>query len=780
MKKIFSVFSAFCALLSVSCNKEQMNQESADATQRVVMHLVDNKTYIDQSLAVIWGKSEYVSMYYNDGTAKFAKSADNSADANDGKSQAVFEFAITPEAAASYTIGGIYPSSSIIEPSTKCKVVVPAVQRATASSYDPSAYIMVIQPETVTEIPSEWTAAFRRATALNKISLTGVQGDVNCFEIKTSSYVFGGEAVIDLSTGVTESYSARSNSVEVRYATALPAGNMDIWFTTWDATIPAGEEITVTAYTAGGYYKKTITANPGGIVFKEGSLNKLSVDFSSVEFQPYTFKDFAHVCENGLEKWETTITTGKTVGSVTVVGNYIPADYVFEYKGLSLTKAQVYDYAVSGLTSMYGGAEFSAELPALKGYKWGSDPYNENSGKFKNIFAGLDFLRNASNRADSYQNSHSHTVPNNISYTTDPSSGNPSVHGYGGYCSIERHLLMMMRFYQYLLDTGFESNLKAVENDIHVNAGLYSLTEVSTAATTVNMSSDAGSENVDFLAIASWTASSDADWLTVSPTRGKALYTNQTLTLTAQANTGSERTAHVTISTDNSTVSFNVLQEPASKPTIKDFAQEYVKLLTVWEETVVDMPAGEPYCAIERKSVHSIPMDTKITVKGNEYTVSQMLEIAMRSYLLLIGKDGNDAKAVGAGKFASITPVTMSADIPTSHSYGIAYWYLDNSNNGGPLRYNGQPNKVTMAFLTNYIERNVNFAVTNNGKWGNFAGYNGGQLANYKGLGIPGRTQITLIRMFKMLLDNKVESGVAEYLADKEIDSTVYGNELYD
>lgn len=776
MKKTFSVFSALCALLLVSCNKEQMTQETADATQRVTMYVSDGKSYIDPDNAIIWGKSEYVSMYYNDGTAKFARSSENSADANDGKSQATFEFAVSPEVADSYTIGGVYPASAILEAATKCRVTVPAVQNATASSYDPAAYVMVIQPQVVTEIPTEWVASFRRAAALNKITLKGVKGDVNCFELKTSSSnVFGGEAVIDLSTGETESYAARTNSVEVRYATALPSGNMDVWFTSWDATIPAGEQVTVTAYTAGGYYQKTITAKAGGIAFAEGKLNTLSVDFSSVELQAYTLKDFAHLCENALEKWETTTTSGKTIGNVTVKGNYIPQDYTFVYKGLSLTRAQAYDYAVNGFNLLDGGAAFTTELPALHSYKYGQDPYNENSGKFANIFVKLDLVRNAVKRAIDWAGN-SKILPNNIGYVAG------QVTGYDGRCSLERHFLMLMRLYKYLLDNNFESGLKDIENDIYLNAGLYSLTELSTKVTTLTLSSDGdgASADVDFLAIAKWNASSSADWLTVSPTRGNASYANQTLTVTAETNTGSERSATVTITTDNSTVSFSVLQEPASKPTIKDFAQEYVKLLDVWETTIVDMPTGEPYCAIARKNVHSIPMDTKITVKGNEYTVSQMLEIAMRSYLLLTGKNGNDATTVGAGKFKAVTPVTMSADVPTSHSYGIGYWYLDNQNNGGPLRYKGKANQVTTAWITNYVERNVNFANGNGGKWGNMAGYNGGQLTNYTGTGIPSRCQIALIRMFKMLLDNKIESGVADYLSDKVIDSTLYGNETYD
>lgn len=784
MKRTLLAFFALCFLSAVSCQKEQLKSDVKDESKHVTMHAEACKNYIDSENAIIWGTSEFVTMYYNDGEAKFAQSEASSADKNNGLKQGQFDFSITPSTAISYTIGGVYPSSAVVEEATKCKVAIPSEQNATASSYDPAAYVMVIKPEVVSEIPSEWTASFRRASALNKITLTGVQADVKYFEIETESALFGGEAIIDLSTGETESYSKKTNVVAVKYATALPAGNMDIWFTSWDAVIPANEKVKVTAYTATGYYQKEITAKAGGIIFSEGNLNKLSVDFSSVTFHTYTIKDFAQTYVKGLEKWENTTTTGETIGNVTVKGHYIPHNFIFEHKGMSLTKAQAYDFAVNAMQNMYNDSNvgFSSELQALKGYVWVEDAFNENAGRFENIFVNIDLLRNFTYRANNWQSSHSHVLPTSCGYTNDTTTGEPSIKGkgYKGTCCLERHNLMMMRLYKYLLDEQFESDLAAIESNIHINSSLYEETELYAASTSMNFSSSASSSDFSFTSIADWTAVEDADWITISKTSGEAVYGSQSISVSVTANSGSSRSADIIISTKNSTLTINVSQDAASKPSIKEFAEEYVKLLSVWETTIVNMPAEKPYCAIARNNVHSIPMDSKITVKGSEYTISQMLEVAMRSYLLLIGKDGNDAKSIGAGKFASVTPAIMSSDLPGYHTYGINYWYLDNSNNGGPLRYQKQACKVTASWLTNYSERNVNFANNNSGAWGNFAGYNGGQLTNYTGLGTPGRAQIALIRMFKMLLDDKIESGVAAYLADKEIDSTLYGNETYD
>lgn len=60
-----------------------------------------------------------------------------------------------------------------------------------------------------------------------------------------------------------------------------------------------------------------------------------------------------------------------------------------------------------------------------------------------------------------------------------------------------------------------------------------------------------------------WTAVSDADWLTVSPSAGEGSGAIATLALTVAANTADERTAHITVTQGDETVTITVSQREA-------------------------------------------------------------------------------------------------------------------------------------------------------------------------------------------------------------------------
>ena len=142
---------------------------------------------------------------------------------------------------------------------------------------------MILKPQTVTTIPSQWTAYFRRATALNKLTLTGVKEAVYRVEITAPSGVnLAGEKSFNLKTGANGSVTAGTNTIAVNYATALAKGTVNIWFTSWDSTIAAGKTLTIKVFGANNFYTKTITAAGNGIRFIESDLNNLKVDFSSV------------------------------------------------------------------------------------------------------------------------------------------------------------------------------------------------------------------------------------------------------------------------------------------------------------------------------------------------------------------------------------------------------------------------------------------------------------------------------------------------------------------
>ena len=95
-----------------------------------------------------------------------------------------------------------------------------------------------------------------------------------------------GKRYIDLSTGNSGEIYNGDNSITVNYAVPNAGVVLEgincktVWFTSWDVTISEGENLTVIARTPTCYYTRTITARAGGIQFKEGCLNTLSVNMS--------------------------------------------------------------------------------------------------------------------------------------------------------------------------------------------------------------------------------------------------------------------------------------------------------------------------------------------------------------------------------------------------------------------------------------------------------------------------------------------------------------------
>ena len=291
MRQVFKsiMLIAAAAMAFTSCQKEETAApETVSATLTMHAGVEQTKTYLDENNAVLWGKGEAVTLYVGSGeTANFFES--ESTDANDSKASASFTFAIEDVAQAdSYALGGIYPASASkgIDNNDKpesFKIALPATQNAEPGKYDPSAYIMVLKPEAVETLPSEYTASFRRAAALNKITLTNVKEDISTVEITVPNTKYlAGRRSFDLTTGESgEVYEngGRTNTIKVN--SAYPAGTIDVWFTSWGVELAAGQELTVKMISPSKIYTRTITAKEGGIKFVEGDLNKLTVNMAS-------------------------------------------------------------------------------------------------------------------------------------------------------------------------------------------------------------------------------------------------------------------------------------------------------------------------------------------------------------------------------------------------------------------------------------------------------------------------------------------------------------------
>lgn len=276
---------AAAAMAFASCQKEEATApETVSATLTMHADVEQTKTYLGEDNAVLWGKGEAVTLYVGSGeTAKFFDST--STDDHDGEASASFTFAIEDVAQAdSYALGGIYPESAAMDDNKNAaqyKVILPATQNQVDGNYDPSAYIMVLKPEVVTELPAEYTASFRRAVALNKITLKGLKETITSVTITVPEEKFlAGRRYFDLTTGEEgEIYHAQSNSITVN-GTYAP-GEVDVWFTSWGVELAQGEQMTVKMTSTTKTYTRTITVNENGVRFVEGDLNTLTVNMSS-------------------------------------------------------------------------------------------------------------------------------------------------------------------------------------------------------------------------------------------------------------------------------------------------------------------------------------------------------------------------------------------------------------------------------------------------------------------------------------------------------------------
>ena len=318
MKAAFKFLApvAVATLALVSCQKETDVQvaENSGAVHITVKAaandlLGETRTYIDDTKTIIWGTGEYMKIAVTGKnaddaiTTAFANSSPDYADEWQGSAEAYFGFTLqnppVQGVEGKYLHQGLYPASAAVSSSNtnpeSYKVNLLSAQNASASSYDPAAYIMVAKPESFDEIQEEWTASYRRATALNKVTLKNFTDVVKSVKfILPEGKALTGRRHINLSTGESDDIYDGSNEVEVFFATPLQDtdnAGIPVWFTSWESKVASGEQMTIEVYTADKVYSKTITAGTNGISFKEGFLNTLSINMQGIEGQ--SLEDFS-------------------------------------------------------------------------------------------------------------------------------------------------------------------------------------------------------------------------------------------------------------------------------------------------------------------------------------------------------------------------------------------------------------------------------------------------------------------------------------------------------
>ncbi len=278
---------AAAAMTFASCQKEIASPQPLSKVLTMHADVETTKTYLDEDNQVLWGTGESVHLYVGAGeTQTFVNSTPT--DEYNGKTSASFSFELGAlETSGEYCLGGVYPASVVVASnntnSSQFKVQLPATQTSDNGNYDPSAYIMVLKPDVVDELPTEYTASFRRATALNKITLTNVAEDITSVEITVPEGKYlAGRRYFNLTTGESgEIYESGSETNVVKVNGDFKAGIIDLWFCSWGVELVENEVLTIKMTSATKTYTRSITVRAEGITFQEGDLNTLRINMGS-------------------------------------------------------------------------------------------------------------------------------------------------------------------------------------------------------------------------------------------------------------------------------------------------------------------------------------------------------------------------------------------------------------------------------------------------------------------------------------------------------------------
>ncbi|MBO4670451.1 MAG: hypothetical protein J5640_01220 [Bacteroidales bacterium] len=252
---------------------------------------------------------------------------------------------------------------------------------------------------------------------------------------------------------------------------------------------------------------------------------------------------------------------------------------------------------------------------------------------------------------------------------------------------------------------------------------------------------------------------------------------------------------------------------------LKDFAVEFVKGLQVWEWTVGNVDADGVRNQGSTKgawlNVHFIPIVGNTTgnyynygnnqydyskytpwvlnVAGTEYSSSQAWEIAIRGLLEMCTAEGqafldgmtnrNKAYTLQDGMDISMIPIPETS---TSNKWGANPWYeygnlvKDGSNDITEVDINFMIKVGAWHVVRSFINNSGNTSPL--GAIGNFQEFGTTSstlnLGSYKGYISPMRELLVLMRIYKYIVDNGIDSNVYTAIKDQKFSFDLYGDTL--
>lgn len=297
-KFLLGALAAF-SFAGISCQREEpiVEQPPEEVHMTLIASSDDETRSILQpdGQTVLWGANEQLHVFetiYGPEAPSTIQRASSIGTSSDGGVTMSFGVSFpTNVTGTSYVYNAVYPNSAYVSGNdnkdpTNLRVITPSTQKATATSFDGDADLLIAKQVTETSQPSSITLGFKRMLVVGKMTLNNIASEANVKSVKFSSpnKKITGRSTMNLTTGEAIEYGYNSEDyVEVTYEDNIPANGLTVFFTCFPFQIAAGESFTVEVKTKDQkVFTRTVTIPSGrSLAFALGENTKFSVDMTN-------------------------------------------------------------------------------------------------------------------------------------------------------------------------------------------------------------------------------------------------------------------------------------------------------------------------------------------------------------------------------------------------------------------------------------------------------------------------------------------------------------------
>lgn len=297
-KFLLGALAAF-SFAGISCQREEpiVEQPPEEVHMTLIASSDDETRSILQpdGQTVLWGANEQLRVFETitgpDATSTSQRASSIGTSSDGGVTMSFGVSFPTNVTGSSYVYNAVYPNSAYVtgndnKDPADLRVITPSTQKATATSFDGDADLLIAKQVTETSQPSSITLGFKRMLVVGKMTLNNIASEANVKSVKFSSpnKKITGRSTMNLTTGEAIEYGYNSEDyVEVTYEDNIPANGLTVFFTCFPFQIAAGESFTVEVKTKDQkVFTRTVTIPSGrSLAFALGENTKFSVDMTN-------------------------------------------------------------------------------------------------------------------------------------------------------------------------------------------------------------------------------------------------------------------------------------------------------------------------------------------------------------------------------------------------------------------------------------------------------------------------------------------------------------------